>query len=59
MRLIRMIPLIAIILIQLSCAQLNGDTQTWIDDGCLAEEVAENTSICVADNTSLVVKVEW
>ena len=43
------------------CAQMNGKTQTWIDDGCLSKELRNQTYICVdgRGQPAIVLRLEF
>lgn len=41
------------------CAQMNGRTQKWIDNGCITQEVREQTYVCVDGEYALVVRMEF
>lgn len=41
------------------CAEMNGRTQSWIDNGCINKEVIEQTYVCVEDEYAVVVRLEF
>lgn len=41
------------------CAEMNGRTQHWVDNGCINKEVVEQTYVCVEDEYAVVVRLEF
>jgi hypothetical protein len=57
--LIRLAMLLFVGALVLGCAELNGRTQHWIDNGCVNKEVVEQTYVCVEDEYAVVVRLEF
>lgn len=57
--LIRLVMLLSVVPLVSGCAELNGRTQSWIDDGCINKEVVEQTYVCVEDEYAVVVRLEF
>jgi len=56
---LRLAMFLSVSLIVSGCAEMNGRTQSWIDDGCINKEVVEQTYVCVEDEYAVVVRLEF
>lgn len=56
---LRLAMFLSVVALVSGCAEMNGRTQHWVDNGCINKEVVEQTYVCVEDEYAVVVRLEF